>query len=64
MENFKIFYCPQCKRKVGKHNLNYKTDTRSRCNKCHKRVVYRVATGEVEIVDRRDSLSPSGKLFC
>lgn len=63
MEKFKNFYCPKCKRCVGKHNLNYKSDTRSRCKHCHASVVYRFETGEVEIVDRRD-LSPSGKLFC
>lgn len=47
-KEFKIIYCPICKRKVGSHNNMTKTNSIFRFRKCNKRIIYHFDTKETE----------------
>ena len=44
----KSIYCPSCKRKVAVWDGKSKVDVIARCNKCKRRVIYRIDTGKTE----------------
>lgn len=59
----KTIYCPRCGRKVAAYDGKSTIDKIADCKKCHKRVIYRVATGETELKDIPVRATSSGKTF-
>lgn len=59
----KTIYCPRCGRKVATYDGKSTIDKIADCKKCHKRVIYRVATGETELKDIPVRATSSGKTF-
>ena len=59
----KTIYCPSCGRKVATYDGESTIDKIADCKKCHKRVIYRVATGETELKDIPVRATSSGKTF-
>lgn len=59
----KIVYCPICHRVVGTYNERATINFIARCNKCKKRVVRDVNTGEVVAKPLPKRETSSGKTF-
>ena len=59
----KTIYCLRCGRKVATYDGKSTIDKIADCKKCHKRVIYRVATGETELKDIPVRATSSGKTF-
>lgn len=59
----KTIYCPKCGRKVATYDGKSTIDKIADCKKCHKRVIYRVTTGETELKDIPVRATSSGKTF-
>lgn len=58
----KIF-CPQCKGYVGTYDGRSTIDKIVKCEKCRKRVIYRIETGETEVKDIPKRNCSSGVTF-
>lgn len=58
----KIF-CPQCNSHVGTWDGRSTSNYIARCNKCMKRVVYHVDTGETELKEFPKRNTSSGMTF-
>lgn len=60
----KTIYCPRCGRKVavwdGRSSMNISVS----CQKCRKRVVYHVDTGNTELKKIVQRTTSSGMTFC
>lgn len=56
-------YCPKCKRKLGTHDGRSTIPKIIDCEKCQKRVVYHVDSGETEIKDIPQRNCSSGVTF-
>lgn len=59
----KTIYCPRCGRKVATYDGKSTIDKIADCKKCHKRVIYRVATDKTELKDIPVRATSSGKTF-
>lgn len=46
----KKIYCPKCGRKVATYDGRSQIDIVVKCRKCNKKIVYRVATGDIEVM--------------
>lgn len=55
--------CPKCKRLVGHYDGRSSIDVVCKCKNCNKQVIYRVATGEVELKPVPQRASNSGLTF-
>lgn len=60
----KAIYCPICKERVAKYDGRTTTDIVSRCGRCHKRIIYRVDTEEIEIKPIPPRTTSSGITYC
>lgn len=60
----KIIYCPSCGRKVATYDGRSTINIIAKCNKCRKRVVYHVYSGETEIKNIPQRTTSSGMTFC
>lgn len=58
----KIFY-PQCNSYVGTWDGRSTMNHIVRCNKCRKRVIYHIDTGEIEVKDIPKRNCSSGMTF-
>lgn len=58
----KIF-CPQCNSHIGTHDGWSTMNHIARCNKCRKRIVYRIGTGETEVKNIPKRNCSSGMTF-
>lgn len=58
----KIF-CPQCKSYVGTYDGRSTINYITRCNKCRKRIVYHIGTGETEVKNIPKRNCSSGMIF-
>lgn len=58
----KIF-CPKCKDYLGTWDGRSTSNYIARCNKCRKRVVYHVDSGEIEVKDIPKRNCSSGMTF-
>lgn len=63
MAESKTIYCPSCGRKSGTYDGKSTIDKIMDCKKCHKRIIYRVATGKIEIKSIPVRATSSGKTF-
>ncbi len=58
----KIF-CPQCKGRVGTYDGRSTMNHIARCNKCRKRVIYRIDNREIELKEIPKRNTSSGMTF-
>ena len=56
-------YCPSCGRKVATYDGKSTIDKIVDCRKCHRRIIYRVDTGETEMKSIPVRATSSGKTF-
>ncbi len=59
----KKIYCPRCGRKVATYDGRSKIDIVVKCRKCNKKIVYRVATGDIEVKPLPARQTASGMTF-
>lgn len=55
--------CPICGRYVGQYDGRSTTNYIARCNKCRKRVIYHIGTGETEVKNIPKRNCSSGMTF-
>lgn len=63
MAEKKNVFCPRCKNKVATYDGKGKIDVITKCKKCNVRVIYRVATGKIEIKKIPPRSCSSGIIF-
>ena len=63
MAEAKKIYCPKCNSHVGTYDGKSSVNFVTRCNKCRKRVIYDIATGETRIKELPARATSSGMTF-
>lgn len=63
MAKQKTIYCPRCGSKVATWDGKSTMNVMAKCNKCRKRIVYYVDTGEIDIKDIPARSTSSGMRF-
>lgn len=59
----KTIYCPKCCRRVAEWDGRSTIDVVARCDKCRKRIVYRIASKKTEVKDIPLRNTSSGVTF-
>lgn len=63
MDKAKTIYCPRCSRRVAEWDGRSTIDVVARCDKCRKRIVYRIASKKTEVKDIPPRNTASGVTF-
>jgi len=64
MNKPKAIYCPQCGEKVGNYDGRSTINFIARCNKCRKRIIYYIDSGETAIKPLLKRSCSSGMMYC
>lgn len=59
----KTIYCPKCYRRVAEWDGRSTIDVVARCNKCRKRIVYRIDSKKTEVKEIPLRNTSSGVTF-